>query len=186
MANQVVNITHDRFENSTNSESIHLRYDLKQGFLQYVYLQLWLHSTKEGGRDSLSIVAFVESEDWIFLRNGSLSLRLDDRENINIAAELVDSRVLDGHCVTEGVVYSINRNTLKKICDASVLEAKITGSRGNWELNLQDFLSVARIFYNQVYDNSKYTNEQFTVKRGCLGVIIASIIMTSTIGFLLL
>jgi len=88
------------------------------------------------GTESFVLDYYVETGDWLFLRNGKMII-LADSNKIELAPH--ESQTDVGHgskraCVEIGF-YQITRDDLKLIADASSVEAKVSGDSSYLEFN---------------------------------------------------
>ena len=210
--NRFVSVEHDSFENKTITRSTTLEYSLSARRLkltetatfkfrqvkspQYSFLLIDVHFTsKEAakvystGLEGLKEAAATNPGDWAFLREGKLSIKINDTDTIHLPAHESDSDVTrqsftDAMACEEMCYYEIDKKILEKICEAKTIKMRLTGGRAQWELEGSDFRTLAQAFYNGCFDNTKYTGEvqhatdvetkKKTIKRtGCAIEIIA-------------
>jgi|LakMenE01Jun11ns_1017448.scaffolds.fasta_scaffold9756647_2 hypothetical protein len=142
-----------------------------------ISMQTKLRHVKSPDIDSLLIDLRLDSSDsWLFLRNGKMSI-VADSENISIECNesYADTSTFYDSGVREVVYYKINREILDKICSAKELDIRISGDTtyldiANKEKSITRFQTMCQQFYNNFYDNSKYsvaTSQNLKPKGGC-------------------
>lgn len=218
MANQYITKTKDTFKNKSTVESYKLTYKLDarrltlmeiaefnlryvstpeiEGLLIDVHFKSSEANTLGIKSGSLSRALADYPGEWAFLRNGELILQINGTENIPLTPHESDSDVTttsitNSSACEELVWYEIDKDILEKICNAHTLMMQLSGGKGVWTLDGQDFIFLAKTFWNGFYDPSKYTDEihhSETVeeqraainKKGCLieiGIFILYLIL---------
>lgn len=124
-------------------------------------LRLHLRHFKTPDLDSLVIDYTYYSNDWIFLRDGSMIINIDGVDNVNLAPHESDTKVgeFGGSGITENGFYNITKGQLKQICDAKEISVRIYGGSSYFELKdkgLLKFHFMSRSFYADLYEDSSY------------------------------
>lgn len=161
--------------------------------------------------DDLLMDIYVESykTDWPYLNGGHVVMLIDGESftfepNVNWH----DCKTIEGNTTfMESCFYDISEDILKRIADSNTFAMKIYGENGSGEVkNVNAVVVYAKLFYNQVYDQSAYKDvvnnalEEFTrrdsdlskfskiatdgtgANGGCMGMLIA---LTTLFGSLL-
>ncbi len=112
-----------------------------------------------------SLIWNIWGEDWAYLSSGQLIVNINDVENIELEPHESYSRVIEnsyipkynGKC-EESVYYEIDKYILKRICDAKSVDFQIQGNGGAdvYEVNANNFIKYAQVFYNEFYDEDAY------------------------------
>ncbi len=102
--------------------------------------------------------------DWVFLRDGELSMIIDDDKPIHLEAHESDSDVtnqayINAMACEELCFYVIDKDILKRMCDATTIKIKLSGSKGSWAFDGLDLKTLAQKFYNGFYDETMYVKE---------------------------
>lgn len=183
MANQYVSVKHDSFKNKTTTESYELTYKLparRFSLNETVVLNLRHVSCPPDtditlidahfksvenhiGARSISDALSTSPGEWAFLRNGELIIQINGVENISLSVLGEDSDVTSGgigsihsSACDELVWYQIDKEILKRVCDANTCMMQISGSAGCWTLEGDSFITMARAFYNGCFDETAY------------------------------
>lgn len=183
MANQYVSVNHDSFKNKTTTESYTLEYKLSARrfslketavfnlrnvscppdtdvtLIDVHFKSIESHIGTSSFTDALS----TSPGEWAFLRNGELIIQINGVENIRLSVLGEDSDVTSGgigsirqSACEELVWYQIDRDILKKICDANSCLMQLSGGAGCWTLEGDSFVTMAKAFYNGCFDESAY------------------------------
>lgn len=117
------------------------------------------YSTKAAVSNALS----TYPGEWAFLREGNLVIKTD-AETFTLKANALDSDVTKQSFTNamnceEICYYRINQDILYKICEGQNVRLQLNGGRASWTLKGEDFVLMAKAFYNGFYDSSKYNNE---------------------------
>jgi hypothetical protein len=116
------------------------------------------------------------SDSWLFLRNGSLSLVLDgENEKLECNESYSDTDSFFESGVREVVYYELNKDLLDKICSATEIDMRITGDKTYIDIDNNNnsitlFQIMCQQFYNSFYDSSKYieaTTKEIKPASGC-------------------
>lgn len=186
MANNYVTVSKDTFKNVTTKESFKLNYKLSPRKITLTEnADFSFRQVITPNVEALLIdVHFMSSElnklaiksgslagalasypgEWAFLRNGELILQINGYENIQLVAHSSDSDVTtngltNASACEELVWYEIDKDILEKICKADSVKMQLSGSKGVWELEGNDFIFMAKTFWNGVYDSGMYADE---------------------------
>ena len=170
MENTFLETKCDKFTNTTLTRAAYW-YVVRNDSYKATLFNINHFSSADG--DCLAIDVCNYQQDWLFLRNGCLRLNINDVENITLKPreQATDSFTiglsafsniygvqLKGEKMTycfEHDSYYISQDLLKKICDANTLDIQIVGEY-NFDVNANDFVIYARLFYNAFYDNEAY------------------------------
>lgn len=184
MEKQFITQSYDKFAEKTTTESKPKK--VKLGDVGSYKFQIGIRHVKSPQIDSLVFDVLLNTKDWLFIRHGKMYIK-SDVERFELDAHENYSNVL-GHQkigntsidmgLEESAFYNIDKSILEKICDAQVLEIRITGEKFcDFEgKNLQNFQLMCRQFYNNFYDNSKYS-DSLNVKVKSGGCFIATAAM---------
>jgi hypothetical protein len=128
-----------------------------------------LRHIKSPDVDLLVLDLYLDSKEWLFLRNGRLSLVIDsDNVSLECFESYNDTNSLIYQGVTEVVFYKLSKDLLKKICDSSDLAIRISGDKTYVTVKDKDtanFKIMCQQFYNNFYDQSVYTESLSKVIR---------------------
>lgn len=164
-AKQHISVEFDKFAQKTITKTL-------QGFAvgngtisfggveSYCKLDAGIRHIKTPRIDSLLLDVYLDSKEWLFLRNGKLSIVIDT-ENINIDCfeSYTDTNSFVYQGVTEVVYYDLSKEILKKICDSVDLSIRVSGDKSYIDINENDtknFKIMCQQFYNNFYDESLY------------------------------
>lgn len=154
MANNFLRVEYDKFSNKrvTSMSAITL---LEMGLSSYFKINLRHVSTPE--TEVLLIDLLYSGWDWFDLDKGILIININDIENIELKPHGTYEGGEPDKCY-EDYYYEINKEILKKICDAKSVDFQIQGKRGKRieEANGDRFIKYAQIFYNGFYDEELY------------------------------
>lgn len=188
MANQFIEIIEDKFTDSTiirmkyaNSFS----YNPGDGWTPYINGRLTL--VKDKNAEVILLILKTTNKDWLFLREGNVILRIDDKENITLTPHELSSDVeQDGRC-REECSYEISKEVLTKLCKAEKIEYKISSkykvvTNENNRSDNANFGQYCRRFYNGVYDENAYV-ESLEIKQRS-GCMIATLIGVASLAAL--
>ena len=211
VGNKFVSVERDNFDDKTITRSTTLDYKLSGRKLtltegatfkfrhvkssKYELLLIDVHFTSMESdirANSIKDAIATFPGEWAFLREGELAIRINEGETIHLPAHESDSDVTresftNASSVQEVCYYEINENILKKICDATSIKIRLTGGKGQWELEGDGFRTLAQAFYNGCFDNTKYADQvqhatdidaqkKKIKKTGCIIEIIAGIL----------
>jgi hypothetical protein len=157
MANKFIEVEYDKFTNKreTSMDSMTLleEYDC--------YFKINLRHVSTPRSEGLLIDLYYRGDNWFFLRNGKLIININNVENISLEPNESFSHVMDsyddeedGKCEEEDY-YEIDREILKKICDAKCVDFQIRGE-AVLEANGERFIKYSQVFYNGFYDEDAY------------------------------
>jgi hypothetical protein len=155
MANRFLDVKYDKFASKTVT-SMKDVYEVKAHALKFTAM---LRHVSMPDLDTLVLDLNYDGYDWFFLRNGNLTININDVENIVLEPHESYADTYTGyetcHCV-ESDFYELNQELLKKICDAKTLDFKISGATTYDIANGQRFIKYAQKFYNGFYDEEAY------------------------------
>lgn len=102
--------------------------------------------------------------DWAFLREGELSMIINGGKAIHLEAHESDSDVthnayINSMATEELCFYIIDKEILKKMCDAKSIKLKLSGGKGSWVIDGIELKTLAQQFYNGFYDETMYVAE---------------------------
>lgn len=160
----------DKFKNRTDTKwksfsssalGDYAFYSFQYGSNPYKNMMLFLdlRHVKSPELDSLVIDYHFHSNDWMFLRDGNMTINLDNVENIILQPHESSTNVEVGGKINEKGFWSLNKDELKKICDAKSISVRITGGSSYFELEgkgLLRFQFMCRSFYKDLYDDNSY------------------------------
>jgi len=182
-----ISTDYDEFnENTTTKHSRALTWGVWDHQLVNRYNDICLRHVKTRGVDALCLDFSVNSRNWVFLRDGKLTLNCD-QENINLSFHESSSKTEhfgnELYCFEYGFYQFPNpKKDLEKVCNANVVKIRISGSGSYEEPNkkvCQAFQAYCQQFYNNFYDNTKYTDAlNKKVGKSASGCFIA----TATMG----
>lgn len=114
--------------------------------------------------DVLKESAATNPGDWAFLREGELSMIINSGKAIHLEAHESDSDVthnayINSMATEELCFYIIDKEILKKICDAKSIKLKLSGGKGSWVIDGIELKTLAQQFYNGFYDETMYVEE---------------------------
>lgn len=155
MANRFLKVDYDKFANKTVT-SMKDEYYVRANVIK---LNAMLRHVSTPDLDTLVLDLNYDGLDWFFLRNGNLTININDVENIvlepNESYTDTYTGYSDCHCV-ESDFYQLDQELLKKICDAKTLDFKISGATTYDIANGNSFIEYAQKFYNGFYDEEAY------------------------------
>jgi len=180
-----ISVDYDEFnEKTTTQHSNALKWGGFLGKLVNEYENIKLRHVKTPKLDALMLDFSIKSSDWFHLRSGKLTLNCD-QDNINL--EFHESETNARHigdtlyCFEYGF-YQISKEELEKVCNANVLKIRVSGDttyEQPAEIECQAFQTYCQQFYNNFYDETKYT-DSLNVAVGKSGG--ACFIATATMG----
>lgn len=127
-------------------------------------LSMNMRYSKFPGAEAIIIDYDYRGIDWKFIRDGNITINLDDVENIVLDpyesdTETVNDEVNAVHVVEIGY-WSLTKEQLKKICDAKKIDVRVTGSAQYMDVkgtgNLLKFQFMCRSFYAEVFNDHSY------------------------------
>lgn len=157
MANKFIEVEFDKFTNKRVTSICPMT--LMKGYT--IYFSISLRHVSIPGHEGLLINLFYKGDGWFFLRNGEIIININNVENISLEPNESYARVVDSYDLTENGkcseldYYEIDREILKKICDAKSLDIQIRGKYVE-EVNANKFIKYAQVFYNGFYDEEAY------------------------------
>jgi len=138
-------------------------------------LDLTLRHVKTPDLDIILIDYVYLGGDWMFLRNGKMTINIDGTENLNLECNESNTDVGVGfrNAVCEIGYYPITKEDLKKVCDAKEVEVRVSGSNSYHAINNKPnqencektilpgdkFLFMCRAFYAGLYDDDSFNAE---------------------------
>ncbi|MBL7767826.1 MAG: hypothetical protein JNK20_02585 [Flavipsychrobacter sp.] len=174
MQNQFITQSFDKFAEKTTTTSKPLK--VKLGDVSTYKFQIGIRHVKSPDIDSLLFDVQLNTNEWLFIRSGRMIIKADI-ERFELQAHENYSNVLgySGNVnlgMEESAFYDIDKSILEKICDASSVEIRIYGdSYVDFEgKKLVNFQLMCKQFYNNFYDNSKYSdalNAKVKTGNGC-------------------
>lgn len=96
------------------------------------------------------------------LKNGECLLILDDKKRLTLHPEENYSKPYLEKYTIESERYEIDEDSLLAICNASVIEMRITNGEGYADISTLDLQLAARRFYNAVIDDTAYSDDLLT------------------------
>ena len=157
MANKFIEVEYDKFTNKRNTSMCPMT--LTEWYGGYFNIDLRHVSTPKS--EGLLIDLYYRGDDWFFLRNGGIIININNVENISLEPHESYSHVKDSYnyeedskCEEEDY-YEIDKEILKKICDAKSIDIQIRGESVE-EVNANKFIKYAQVFYNGFYDDEAY------------------------------
>jgi hypothetical protein len=166
MEKKFINQSFDKFAEKTTTKSVPNYVDLGQ-IGEYKF-KIGLRHVKTPDLDSLLFDIVLNTKEWLFIRNGHLTIKadvdlfkLEAKENYSkvLGHQKIGDRYVDlGQ--EESTHYSINQGLLEKICEADKVEIRVSGeSYCDFEgKTLENFKLMCKQFYNNFYDSSKYSS----------------------------
>lgn len=155
MANRFLNVDYDKFANKTVT-SMKDKYYVRA---KAIRLNAMLRHVSMPDLDALVLDLDYDGLEWFFLRDGNLTININDVENIVLEPHESYTNTYTGysdcHCV-ESVFYQLDQELLKKICDAKTIDFKISGATTYDIANGNSFIEYAQKFYNGFYDEEAY------------------------------
>lgn len=185
--NNFITVDFDKFKQVTTTISnpnTSLGYAVElMGWTSGYILQVRLRHVKSPQGEGLLLdLRLDSSEGWIFLKRGQLSLVVDG-ENINLrpteTLSSTDSEIKSGSSTREEVYYELSQTILDKISDSNELDIRLVGKEIYFDFDenqIEDFQVMCQQFYNNFYDNTKYTEslEENTKPKGACFIATAS------------
>jgi len=163
MANKFVYVEYDKFTNRRESymSPMTLDYDDDDFYISEGTFCINLRHVSSPESEGLVLDVRFNGEDWFFLRSGKLIININGVENIALEPHESYAKVVDKpfsrhetEC-EESDWYEIDKDLLKKICDAKSIDFQIRGE-GVEEFNGNKFIKYAQVFYNGFYDEEAY------------------------------
>ena len=152
MANRFLKVDYDKFANKTVT-SMKDEYNVSDSGV--IMLKAMLRHVSMPDLDSLVLDLDYVGPEWFFLRNGNLTININDVENVVLKPH--QSYTNNHYCLcVESDWYQLDQELLKKICDAKSLEFKISGAKVYDIVNGNRFIEYAQKFYNGFYDEEAY------------------------------
>ena len=179
MANKFIMVDYDKFTNKRETFmayiSLTMKYEEDEDNYFPYYLDIRLrHMSVPESEDLLLDVSYA-GRDWFFLRNGRVIININNVENITLEPHESYTEVTNEfRSCREADYYIISQEILKKICDAESVDIQISGESDVAEVNANEFIRYAQIFYNGFYDEEAYKEaleKQEKVKQGELDYI---------------
>lgn len=96
------------------------------------------------------------------LKNGECLLILDDKKRLTLQPEENYSKPYLEKYTIESERYEIDEDSLLAICNARVIEMRITNGDGYADISTLDLQLAARRFYNAVIDDTAYSDDLLT------------------------
>ena len=138
---------------------------------------------------------YNNSYDYLYLDNGKLIIRLNDSENISLDFICKGKRERSVYEDNNGNVdyeyyednyVEIDKETLRKICDAESVEIQVSG--GNTKEYSTDkangFIDYCRTFYNELYNETAYElthKDNNTSQNKKIAIIVLIVIIVAII-----
>jgi len=171
----------DKFDNKTTMK-LNERYRLARdlGILS-AGAELSVRYLSMPDEDSLFIDFFYSSSydthDFLYLDGGNMILRINDCENITLPFIATDERSITSYkdsqrrehiFRTEYNFVKIDKETLEKICNATSVEIKMGGRNPKIydASKCQGFIDYCKLFYDGLYNETKNTVGDISVKKG--------------------
>lgn len=183
-----INVEFDKFNNKTTTRTLPLNkyrsqtcilWTMDMGENQQNYsLASNIRHIKTPDQDTLVFDFDLMGENWMFFRNGTIQI-VCDTENINIDANESFSDVVTGRGIRENVYYIINKEILKKICDANDLSIRVNGDK-YVEIDkngIAAFQIMCQQFFNNFYDDKLYLDSLSKSAKNNGGCFIATAAM---------
>lgn len=104
----------------------------------------------------------IVSKAGLSTEKGELLLLLDETTRLNLRANKSYSEPYLQEYYVESNFYRITEDELKSLCDARVIEMRITNGDDYHDLTTEGLQVAARRFYNAVVDNTAYTDDLYT------------------------
>jgi hypothetical protein len=135
----------------------HIAWLRKNGPIKIAHT-MTLRSSSINDSEFILVDFFLSTEDWFWLKDGSVIVNIDDKENITLTTD--NSATNNDHKMCwESGCFQITKEQLKKIGDAKSIEIKVSGSGSYFLWNKEesnDFLNMVRCFYNNIIDTKSY------------------------------
>lgn len=173
-AKQHISVEFDKFNQKTVTKTLK-GFAIGNGTIRfgnverYCQMEAAIRHIKTPEIDSLLLDVYLDSKEWLFLRNGKLSLVIDaENINLNCFESYTDTNSFVYQGVTEAVFYKLSKEILKKICDSTDLSIRISGDKSYVDINENDtknFKIMCQQFYNNFYDESLYVESLSKVIR---------------------
>ena len=155
MANRFIKVDYDKFSNKTVTSMK----DEYRMWAKATTFKAMLRHVSMPDVDSLVLDLNYDGTEWFFLRDGNLTININDVENIVLEPHESYADTYTGyndcHCV-ESDWYLLDQELLKKICDAKTLDFKISGATTYDIAKGNRFIEYAQKFYNGFYDEEAY------------------------------
>lgn len=155
MANRFIKVDYDKFSNKTVTSMK----DEYRMWAKATTFKAMLRHVSMPDVDSLVLDLNYDGTEWFFLRDGNLTININDVENIVLEPHESYTDTYAGyndcHCV-ESDWYLLDQELLKKICDAKTLDFKISGATTYDIAKGSRFIEYAQKFYNGFYDEEAY------------------------------
>ena len=162
MENNFINVDYDKFTNKKTTLMGWFSLDTggdRPGYGYHEYMKIRLRHISIPNQDSLMLDLEYMDYDWIFLRSGKLIININNVENIVLEPHESFSETVDIGYATrcrECVWYDINQEILTKICNAKTIDFQISGGKFVVEVNANQFIKDAQLFYNGFYDSTAF------------------------------
>lgn len=165
MENNFINVDFDKFQNKKTTLMEWFLLDLadqrpEEVYGYDIYMKIRLRHISTPNQDSLVLDLEYMDRNWIFLKSGKLIININDVENIVLEPhESFSKTVKEWSGVIrcrENVWYYINQDILTKICNAKTIDFQISGSENVVEVNANQFIKKAQLFYNGFYDSTAF------------------------------
>ena len=185
MANNYIVTETDKFENktTTTSASYFVLYNVMDPLTK---IQANYRHIKSPKVDVLVLDVQYLAREWWFLKDGALIFNVNDEYNIRLEPHNIGTSTMatEYYSVAEGVYYIIDKDFLKRICDANKIDIKIKGKRGEVTISANSFITYSQQFYNNFFDENMY-KESLSVNlnksSGCLSFFVLGIIFLISI-----
>lgn len=174
MANKFIMVDYDKFKNKRETFMAYIslteKYEEDEDNYFPYYLDIRLRHVSVPESEDLLLDVVYAGRDWFFLREGRLIININNVENITLEPHESYTKVTNEYrSCEEHEYYIISKEILKKICNAESVDIQISGESAVDELNANEFIRYAQIFYNGFYDDEAYREaleKQEKVKKG--------------------
>jgi len=153
------------------------------------------------GNEIVSIDYEFHDYNWLFLRQGSLKVLLDNDVALDFPAHEILTKTYSAHNkskIFEKGYYTLTKAQFKQICDANKVEVRISGQYfiDFSEAKNSDFQFMLRSMYNESIDTLAYReyldNREIQSKqdgkkkgKGCLKTVIIAIVVIFILGIII-
>lgn len=190
----------DKFNDKT-TVTMNKEYKLSNGIMSHK-ATVSLRYVSKPGLDAIFLDYYFEDSrdicDFLYLDGREMIIRINDRENISLPfivngerriSSIKDYNGQEHEIRTEYNFVEIDKTTLKKICDAKILEIKVNGDNSvEYSSGVcLGLIKYCRIFYEGLYHEGLYNIEpqQEKTSSDSIVLVLGILILVITVIFFL-